>query len=40
MDVGDGNDEHALSSWRGPVLYAIDKMATKGDEEDISRAAQ
>ena len=40
IDVGDGNDEHALSSWRGPVLYAIDKMATKGDEEDISRAAR
>ena len=40
MDVGDGNDEHALSSWHGPVLYAIDKMATKGDDEDTSRAAR
>lgn len=40
MDVGDGNDDHALSSWRGPVLYAIDKMATQGDDEDTSRAAR
>jgi hypothetical protein len=40
MDVGDGHDDHALSSWRGPVLYAVDKMATQGDSEDISRAAK
>lgn len=40
LDVGDGNDDHALSSWCGPVLYAIDKMATQGDMEDVSRAAK
>lgn len=39
MDVGDGNDDHAVSNWRGPVLYALDKMATQGDREDTSRAA-
>lgn len=40
MDVGDGNDDHAMSNWRGPVLYSIGKMATRGDMEDISRAAK
>lgn len=40
MDVGDGNDDHARSSWRGPVLYAIKKLATQGDMEDTSRAAK
>lgn len=39
LDVGDGGDNHALSSWRGPVLYAVRKEETKGDDEDISRAA-
>lgn len=40
LDVGDGNDPHALASWRGPVLYAVDKMATLGDLRDVSRAAK
>lgn len=40
LDVGDGHDDHALSSWRGPVLYAVDKIATQGDGQDTSRAAR
>lgn len=39
LDVGNGHDDHALSSWRGPVLYSIDKLATQGDDLDVSRAA-
>lgn len=39
LDVGDGGDEHALARWRGPVLYSVRTMATKGDMEDVSRAS-
>jgi hypothetical protein len=39
LDVGDGGDDHARGSWRGPVLYAATTMATKGDRLDVSRAA-
>lgn len=39
QDIGDGGDFHSLARWRGPVLYSIDKKATKGDLQDTSRAA-
>lgn len=39
LDVGDGGDSHAIASWRGPVLYRVDLISTKGDRQDVSRAA-
>jgi len=39
LDVGDGGDDHALASWHGPVLYAVEVIPTKGDREDVTRAA-
>lgn len=39
LDVGDGDDDHALSRWRGPVLYFAKPETTKGDQEDVTRAA-
>jgi len=38
LDVGDGVDDHARSRWRGPVLYGVKSVATKGDMKDSSRA--
>lgn len=38
LDVGDGIDEHARSRWRGPVLYSVKAVPTKGDLKDSSRA--
>lgn len=40
LDVGDGGDDHARASWRGPVLYGAATYPTKGDRLDVSRAAQ
>ena len=39
LDVGDGGDDHALARWRGPVLYLAKAIPTKGDQEDVTRAA-
>lgn len=39
LDVGDGCDPHALSRWRGPVLYATSVHPTQGDMHDTGRAA-
>lgn len=39
LDVGDTGDPHALSSWRGPVLYSVVEKPTLGDHQDITRAA-
>lgn len=39
LDVGDGGDDHAHARWRGPVLYSCMVQATKGDREDVTRAA-
>lgn len=39
LDVGDGNDPHAFSSWRGPVLYHAGVWPSLGDRKDTTRAA-
>ena len=39
LDVGAGGDDHALARWRGPVLYHAVTIPTKGDQEDVTRAA-
>lgn len=39
LDVGDGEDPHAMSRWQGPVLYFAAKKECVGDMEDINRAA-
>lgn len=39
LDVGDGGDPHGLSRWQGPVLYSALDAPTKGDREDVTRAA-
>ncbi|HEY9646970.1 MAG TPA: hypothetical protein V6C88_11400 [Chroococcidiopsis sp.] len=39
LDVGDGGDDHAIARWRGAVLYAARAVPTKGDQEDVTRAA-
>lgn len=39
LDVGDGGDEHALASWRGPVLYQVKLQHCLNDRQDVSRAA-
>jgi hypothetical protein len=40
LDVGDGADDHSLSSWRGSVLYQISLKHGLNDRQDVSRAAQ
>lgn len=40
LDVGDGDDPHAMVSWKGPVLYAADIKETKGDMKDVHRASE
>ena len=37
LDVGDGEDSHALAKWRGPVLYMCEAYPTRGDRQDVSR---
>ena len=37
FDVGDGQDDHAWSRWRGAVLYNVECYPTKGDREDVTR---
>ncbi|MGD1941846.1 MAG: hypothetical protein ACFB0G_11090 [Leptolyngbyaceae cyanobacterium] len=39
LDVGDGGDSHALSQWLGPLLWKAHAIPTKGDQEDVTRAA-
>jgi hypothetical protein len=39
LDVGDMNDPHALATWRGPVLYAVEEKPVQGDDQDVQRAA-
>lgn len=39
VDVGDGGDCHAVSLWRGSVLYEVELYQTKGDELDTIRIA-
>jgi hypothetical protein len=39
LDVGDGEDAHAIAGWRGPVLYLVQEHPTRGDREDVGRAA-
>lgn len=39
LDVGDGGDDHGLARWRGAVLYSVKCAATKGDRQDVTRAA-
>ena len=39
LDVGDGADAHALSRWQGPLLWSARSIPTKGDQEDVTRAA-
>ncbi len=39
VDVGDGGDRHAISLWRGKVLYAVKLYQTRGDREDVLRLA-
>lgn len=39
LDVGDGGDDNAIASWRGPVLYAVECEPTRGDRLDTARAA-
>lgn len=37
IDPADGGDDDGEASWRGPVLYRVKAITTKGDREDISR---
>lgn len=39
LDVGDGGDNHALSHWHGPLLQMAKSIPTRGDQEDVTRAA-
>ena len=39
LDVGDGQDDHALTQKRGDVLLDVETMATTGDRKDVGRAA-
>lgn len=39
LDVGDGADSHALSRWQGGLLWLAKSIPTKGDQEDVTRAA-
>lgn len=38
-DIGDGGDDHAIARWRGNVLYSVKLFPTKGDRQDVTRAA-
>lgn len=40
VDVGDGGDNHAVSLWKGCVLYKVKTYATSGDREDVVRLAK
>lgn len=40
LDVADGGDDHATSTWTGPVARNAIAYPTKGDMFDVSRAAQ
>lgn len=40
LDVGDGGADHALSRWKGDVLYSVELLPTKGDRYDTMRAAE
>ncbi len=37
VDVGDRIDRHAISLWRGPVLYQLRLYQVLGDDEDVMR---
>jgi hypothetical protein len=37
VDVGDRIDRHAISLWRGPVLYQLKLYQVLGDDEDVMR---
>jgi len=37
VDVGDRVDRHAISMWRGPVLYQLKLYQVLGDDEDVMR---
>jgi len=37
VDVGDRLDRHAISLWRGPVLYQVKLYQVLGDDEDVMR---
>lgn len=37
IDPADGGDDDGEASWKGPVLYRVKSITTKGDREDISR---
>jgi hypothetical protein len=37
VDVGDRIDRHAISLWRGPVLYQVKLYQVLGDDEDGDR---
>ena len=37
VDVGDGVDRHAISQWRGSVLYRVKTYETQNDREDTMR---
>lgn len=39
LDVGDGGDDHAIAQWQGAVLYAARAIPTRGDQQDVTRAA-
>lgn len=39
LDVGDGGDDHALAHWQGALLRFTRAIPTKGDQEDVTRAA-
>lgn len=39
LDVGDGADSHALAQWQGPLLWSARSIPTKGDQQDVTRAA-
>jgi hypothetical protein len=39
VDVGDGVDRHAISLWRGNVLYQVRTYETQNDREDTMRLA-
>lgn len=40
MDIADsGGDCHGLASWKGPILYFAKIIPTRGDREEITRAA-
>lgn len=39
IDVGDGGDNHAVSLWKGLVLYEVALHPTQGDELDTIRIA-